>query len=76
MSDPKMVTRSDAGGTRMEHWSLFSSSGEDPLLSVSGTAINTPKSGKPTFDFPRTGRSQSRPETRKLSPRGDNQFSQ
>ncbi len=31
------------------------------------------KSGKLTFDFAGTRRSQPRPETRKLSPRGDNQ---
>jgi hypothetical protein len=54
MSDPKMVTRSDAGGTRMEHWSLFSSSGKDPLepfTTVSFPVVKFNSSQKPFVAF-------------------------
>jgi hypothetical protein len=54
MSHPKMVTRSDAGGTRMEHWSLFSSSGKDPLepfTTVSFPVVKFNSSQKPFVAF-------------------------
>jgi hypothetical protein len=46
----------------------------DTKRAPTGNAQDPAKSKKPTFDFPGTSRSHLRPETRKLSPKGDNQL--